>query len=95
MTSTPQNFSQLVGIFKDLIYTTMPVLAGLSLLFFIWGLVKFIAKAGDEKSHKEGIALMKWGLLALFIMLSFTAIIAFFYGDFGFAVNKFGSRLPQ
>ena len=95
MTSTPQNFSQLVGIFKDLIYATVPVLAGLSLLVFIWGLVKFIAKAGDEKGHEEGIALMKWGLLALFVMLSFSAIIAFFYGDFGFAIDKFGSRLPQ
>lgn len=95
MTPTPQNFSQLVGIFKDLIYLTLPVLEGLALLVFIWGLVKFIWKAGDEKSHEEGIALMKWGLLALFVMLSFTAIIAFFYGDFGFAVNKFGSRLPQ
>ena len=95
MTSTPQNFSQLVGIFKDLIYTAVPVLASLSLLVFIWGLVKFIAKAGDEKGHEEGIALMKWGLIALFVMLSFSAIIAFFYGDFGFVPNRFGSRLPQ
>ncbi len=95
MTQTPENFSQLVGIFKDLIYATMPVLAGLSLLVFIWGLVKFIMKAGDAKSHEEGIALMKWGLIALFVMLSFSAIIAFFYGDFGFLPDKFGSRLPE
>jgi len=95
MTPTPQNFSQLIGIFKDLIYTTLPVLEGLALLVFIWGLAKFIMKAGDEKSHEEGIALMKWGLLALFVMLSFTAIVAFFYGDLGFISDKFGSRLPQ
>ena len=95
MTPTPQNFSQLVGIFKDLIYITLPVLEGLALLVFIWGLAKFIMKSGDEKSHEEGIALMKWGLLALFVMLSFTAIVAFFYGDFGFISDKFGSRLPQ
>ncbi len=95
MTQTPQNFSQLVGIFINLINITLPVISGLALLVFIWGLVKFIAKAGDEKGHEEGITLMKWGLIALFVMLSFSAIIAFFYGDFGFVPNRFGSRLPQ
>jgi len=94
MNQTPTNFKSLVGIFTGLINDALPVIAGLALLVFIWGLVKFISKAGDEKSHEEGKNLMKWGLIALFVMVSFKAIIMFFFSDFGFSVGGFGLRLP-
>jgi len=90
----PTNFPELVGIFIDLIDSLIPIVSGLALLAFIWGLVMFISKSGDEKSHEEGKNLMKWGLVALFVMLSYSAIIAFVQGDFGFTSNL-GSRLPQ
>ncbi|MDZ4225935.1 MAG: hypothetical protein U1C66_00390 [Patescibacteria group bacterium] len=84
--STPSNFKELVGIFVDLIRTALPVIAGLALLVFIWGLVKFVFRVGgDEKVVEEGKKLMIWGLIALFILVSFIAILAFVYGDIGFS----------
>lgn len=84
--STPSNFKELVGIFVDLIRTALPVIAGLALLVFIWGLVKFVFRVGgDEKVVEEGKKLMIWGLIALFILVSFMAILAFVYGDIGFS----------
>lgn len=81
---SPNNFTELVAIFTNLIWRTLPVLMGLAFLVFVWGLAKFIGKAGDAKSHEEGKNLMKWGIIALFIMLSFWGILEFFYRDFGF-----------
>lgn len=85
--SAPSNLKELVSIFVDLIQTALPVIAGLALLVFIWGLVKFIFRigGGDEKAMAEGKSLMKWGLIALFILVSFMAIIAFVYKDIGFS----------
>ncbi|MDP3874981.1 MAG: hypothetical protein Q8Q22_00460 [bacterium] len=84
--STPSNFKELVGIFVDLIRTALPVIAGLALLVFIWGLVKFVFRVGgDEKVVEEGKKLMIWGLIALFMLVSFMAILAFVYGDIGFS----------
>ncbi len=79
----PTNFKELIGLFLDLINTTIPVVAGLALLVFFWGLVKFIGKAGDSKNHEEGKNLMIWGIIALFIMVSFMGIIRFFHKDLG------------
>ena len=63
----------------------VPVIIGLALLAFIWGLVKFISRVGgDEKAVTEGKKLMIWGLIALFIMISIWGILRFFSASLGF-----------
>jgi hypothetical protein len=96
MTAAPQNLGELINMFIDLINAVIPVLAGLSLLVFFFGLVKFISQAGDAASHEVGKKLMIWGLIAIFIMVSYLSIIAMVYKDFGFrcAFKNFGPRLP-
>jgi len=87
------SFGQLVNLFIDLIKAMIPVVIGLALLAFIWGLVKFISRVGgDEKAVTEGKQLMIWGLIALFLMVSIWGILGFFYNEFGFT-KPFG--LPQ
>lgn len=90
---TPSNFKELADIFVELIRTALPVIAGFALLVFIWGLVKFIFRiGGDEKAVEDGKKLMIWGLIALFVLLSFMGILAFLYRDFGFG-RPFGPPL--
>ncbi|MEK7187157.1 MAG: hypothetical protein AAB690_02570 [Patescibacteria group bacterium] len=93
----PQNLQQLIKIFIDIATSLMPILGGVALLVFFWGLVKFIAKSGDEKSHQDGRSLMVWGLIALFVMVSFLGIVYLFYDDLGFnSVKPFGlPTLPE
>lgn len=63
------------------------IAGGVALLVFLWGLVKFIMKAGDEKSHEEGIAIMKWGIVALFVMVAVWGIIGFMQRALGLPVT--------
>lgn len=37
-------------------------------LVFLWGIVKFIASAGDEAKRKSAKGLMTWGILGLAVM---------------------------
>ena len=68
----------LIEAVGELTKTSIIVLAGLSLLVFFWGLVKFIFRvSGDEKAIDEGKRIMKWGLVALFVMVSVWGIIKF------------------
>jgi len=95
MPPTPTNFSQLAGTFTNLIHAALPVIFGLAVLVFVWGLVKFIFRiGGDEKAVAEGKKLMIWGLIALFVLMSYMAIIAFVHSDIG--LGPFGfPRLPE
>ncbi|KND48848.1 MAG: hypothetical protein AB200_00225 [Parcubacteria bacterium C7867-005] len=87
----PENFAELVAIFINLILTAIPVLIALAFMVFLYGLVQFISKAGDEKSHGEGKNIMKLGLIGLFVMMSFFGIVEFFVRDFG--ATSFGIPL--
>lgn len=83
----PQNLKQLINIFLGIINPLLLLLAGLSLLVFLWGLTSFIFKSGDEKALVEGKALMKWGLIALFVMLSLMGIITLLGTTFGLQIS--------
>jgi hypothetical protein len=63
----------------------LPVVAGMTLLVFFWGLAKFIARVGgDVKAVEEGKNLMIWGIVGLFVMISIWGILAFMSDQFGF-----------
>ena len=89
----PANFIGFVNLVVGLIQMAIPGIAGMALLAFVWGLVKFITRAGgDEKGVTEGKKLMLWGIIALFVMISIWGILRFFYGSFSFT-RPFG--IPQ
>ncbi len=87
----PQNFKALVDDVLEIINLIIPIVAGLAVLIFFWGLVKFIVNvSGDEKAVTEGKNLMIWGIIALFVMVSLGGILYFFSGEVGF---KYGLPL--
>jgi len=78
---TPNTFGDVICIFIDLILTVIPIVAGLALVVFFWGLAKFILKAGEESAREEGKQVMKWGIVALFVLVSIWGIVMFLHGD--------------
>lgn len=92
--NTPGNFTDVVLIFVDLILAALPLVAGLSLLAFFWGLAKFILNAGSEQGREDGKQVMKWGILALFVTISIFGILTFLYDEFGFS-NSFNLGIPE
>ncbi len=55
----------------------------IALLVFIWGLVKFIAAAGDDNSIVEGKQRMVWGVVALFLIVTVWGVVALLMSLFG------------
>ena len=55
----------------------IPLLVGIAVLVFMWGIVKFIAHAEDEKTHEDGKKLMVWGMVGLFVIVSLWGIVGF------------------
>lgn len=70
------------GIFNPLI----GFIIALALLYFLWGLSKFVLNSGDEDSVKEAKQMMLWGVIALFVMVSVWGLVGilsqtFFSGE--------------
>lgn len=65
---------------KDLVtFTLIPLVFTLALLFFFWGVVKYIRSAGNEK--EEGKKIMIWGVVALFVMSSVWGLVSFIQNE--------------
>lgn len=72
------------GIFEDILDLVETILIPLAftcaLLFFFWGVAKYIRSAGNEK--EEGKKIMVWGVVALFVMSTIWGLVAFIGGEF-------------
>lgn len=72
---------RLLESIKSIIGTLIPIVFGLAVLLFFWGIVKFIWSAGTGK--EEGKKIMLWGVVAIFVMSSIWGLVAFIGGTFG------------
>lgn len=73
----------LIGEIKMLVSFSIPLLVGIALLTFFWGLLKFIFAQGNETTKTDGKKVMVWGLVALFVMVSVWGIVRFMQGALG------------
>ena len=73
----------LLNAMISVVQTIIPVVMGIAVLVFFWGLVKFINNAGDPKAVEEGKSIMLWGMIALFVMVALWGIIGYFQQQLG------------
>lgn len=84
------NIGGIVEAIGGLIELATPIVVGLALLAFFWGLVKYIFSAGDD-DKASGKSLMIGGIIAIFVMVSVVGIVGFI----GEAVGvRQGGNLP-
>lgn len=79
--TTPEDFTGFICLGIDYVGTAIPIVMSLAVLAFFWGLAKFILNAGSEEARDEGKNVMKWGIVALFVLVSVWGIVAFISND--------------
>ena len=75
--TTGATFSSTVNGLMNLINALVWLLAIVAVAVFLYGVVRFVAKAGDTHAHATGYKMMMWGLVALFVLFSLGGLIAF------------------
>lgn len=82
------------GKIASILGMLVPILVGLGVVYFVWGLVQFIAKSGDEKGREEGKSRMIWGIIGLFVIVSLWGLVKFVGATLG--IDPGGSiKIPQ
>ena len=66
-----------------IITLAIPVLLGLAVLLFLWGLAQYVTKTGDVESREGAKQKMIWGIVAIFVMVSIWGLVAFLQTVFG------------
>ncbi|MHB0978118.1 MAG: hypothetical protein ACYC1K_01795 [Minisyncoccota bacterium] len=71
------NVGTLLDGLKRLVGVATPLVMGIALLGFFWGLAMYIFNSADEDKRKEGKHIMLWGIIALFVMVAVWGLVGF------------------
>ena len=71
--------SSLMGLIEfltdSIILPIIGLIGALAVLFFLWGVMKFIKDAADPKAREEGRQFMLYGIIGLFVMASVYGLV--------------------
>jgi hypothetical protein len=78
------NFKGIICEVLKILKLVFPILIALAILFFLWGVTKFVIRAPSEKDLVVGRRYMLWSVIALFVLFSFGAIVGIITNEFEF-----------
>lgn len=70
---TSRGLGKIVKLASDFIALLVPVVISAAVLFFLYGLAKYMWSVGDEKEAGKGM--MIWGVIGLFVMVSIWGLV--------------------
>lgn len=82
----PQTFKGLVDSFYGILSGLVPLIVALAVVFFLYGVQKYILAGASEEKVKEGRNMMIYGIIGLFVMVSVWGLVrlvtlTFFQGE--------------
>ncbi len=87
----------IVDFINAVLAAVVPIIFALAIVYFFWGLAKFIRSAGDPEAQAEGKSIMVWGIVTLAVMISIYGLITWLRDSAGFTTTGSISlpTLPQ
>jgi hypothetical protein len=78
-----QDLTSFVITIGRIVNLLVPLVSTLAIVFFFYGLAKYVLNAGDEEKKEEGKNIMIWGVLAMFVLVTIWGIIGFLQNTAG------------
>lgn len=75
--------TNLANGFKQIVNILIPAFFGLAIIYFFYGVAKYILSAGDPKAAGEGKSIMIYGIIAIAVMASIYGIVGFLQRSLG------------
>lgn len=71
---------------SDIINMLVPIILALAIVFFLWGVLMYVTKAGAEKDAARDQ--MLWGIIAIAVMVSIWGLVGILRSTFGVEDNN-------
>lgn len=77
------SLTTLINFFTcTLMNAVVPLLMGLAMVGFIYGVIKYFLNPDNEEKRKGGKTFMLWGIITLFVLVSIWALVGLFTNTF-------------
>jgi len=75
--------------------TLTVVLFSVAIAVFVYGIIKYIASAGDAQKEKEARGYIVYGLIGLFVLVAFWALVTVVTSTFGLEGESETTEYPE
>jgi len=75
-------FLDTLNLINRFLNALVPMIITLAIIWFFWGLARYLMSIGDEGKRGEAIQTMIWGIVAIFVMVSIWGIIKLLQSTF-------------
>lgn len=89
------SLTDIVCLFKEWIGLILPILTGLTVIVFFWGVSKYIYSSGNQKNVESGKNIIIWGIIGLSVVLSVWSIVIFLSSNLNFNKANTVRLLPE
>lgn len=91
------NLAAFLKLLAGYINLAMPVVIGIALLVFLWGVLQFIFAADNDEAREKGKSKMIYGIIGLFVMVAVWGLVQFVASTLGISLggNVTGSNIPS
>ncbi|TSC58837.1 MAG: Uncharacterized protein Greene041679_39 [Parcubacteria group bacterium Greene0416_79] len=69
-TGNTQDISGLISRLTGILGAIIPFIIALAVVVILWGIFRYISKAGEEEARQEARQFIVWGIIGLFFMVS-------------------------
>lgn len=81
--SAQTTVQSIISVISNIIEGVVALLIALAVVYFFWGVAKYILKAGDANARGEAINQMIWGVVGIFVMVSVWGLVRLVQNTFG------------
>lgn len=74
-------------LLEIIVGTLVPLVISLAVIYFLYGIVKYLIASGDETKRKESVKVITYGLIAIFVMVCVWGLVSFITNTFGVSVG--------
>lgn len=79
-----QDFQDIVSLVIGSIFNPLVLLfLGLAVLYFMWGVLKYVRRGESDSDAAEGAKMMAYGIFAIFVMISVWGLVTILVNTFG------------
>jgi len=84
----------LLGVVIDIFNIIIPFLITLALIYFLYGVAKYILSQDDDEGRKASRSIMINGIIALFVIISVWGLVAVLNATFGITAGGGPGGIP-
>ena len=77
--------NSILNTVSGIINSLVPIILSLAIVFFLWGVLQYVTKAGEEKAKAR--EQMLWGIIAIAVMVSIWGLVGVIRNTFQLTDN--------